>query len=51
MTVDIEADGERTRVVMTIEPLHDDAWTQEYCAHRETELDNLAAASADKEES
>jgi hypothetical protein len=43
-TVDIEPVGDRTTVVMTIDPLHDETWTQGYCAHRGNELDNLAAA-------
>jgi uncharacterized protein YndB with AHSA1/START domain len=43
-TVDIEPAGERTRVVMTIDPLHDETWTQGYRAHRGNELDNLEAA-------
>jgi uncharacterized protein YndB with AHSA1/START domain len=43
-TVDIEPAGERTKVVMTLDPLHDEAWTQEYGAHRSAELDNLDAA-------
>jgi hypothetical protein len=30
-------------VVMTLDPLHDDTWTQEYRAHRAHELDNLGA--------
>jgi uncharacterized protein YndB with AHSA1/START domain len=42
--VDIEPAGERTTVVMTIDPLHDDALTQEYRDHRALELDNLEAA-------
>jgi uncharacterized protein YndB with AHSA1/START domain len=42
--VDIEPAGDRTHVVMTLDPLHDEAWTQEYRAHRENELDNLEAA-------
>jgi uncharacterized protein YndB with AHSA1/START domain len=42
--VDIEPAGERTTVVMTIDPLHDDALTQEYGDHRGLELDNLEAA-------
>jgi hypothetical protein len=29
---------------MTLDPLHDEGWTQEYRAHRDAELDNLAAA-------
>jgi uncharacterized protein YndB with AHSA1/START domain len=42
--IDIEPAGERTNVVMTLDPLHDEAWTQEYRDHREAELDSLAAA-------
>jgi uncharacterized protein YndB with AHSA1/START domain len=42
--IDIEAAGDRTNLVMTIDPLHDEAWTREYRAHRGTELDNLEAA-------
>jgi uncharacterized protein YndB with AHSA1/START domain len=42
--VDIEPAGERTNVVMTIDPLHDEAWTQEYRDHRGLELDNLEGA-------
>ncbi len=43
-TVDIEPAGGRTNVVMTIDPLHDEAWTREYRAHRARELENLEAA-------
>jgi len=42
-TVDIEPAGGRTRVVMTLDPLHDETWTQQHRAHRVNELDNLAA--------
>jgi uncharacterized protein YndB with AHSA1/START domain len=42
--IDIEPAGERTTVVMTIDPLHDEVWTEEYCDHRNKELDNLEAA-------
>jgi uncharacterized protein YndB with AHSA1/START domain len=42
--VDIEPIGDRTNVVMTVDPLHDETWTHEYCAHRRNELDNLQAA-------
>ena len=42
--VDIEPAGDRTHVVMTVDPLHDETWTQEYRAHRDNELDNLEAA-------
>ena len=43
-TIDIEPAGDRTNVVMTLDPLHDETWTQGYCAHRGNELDNLGAA-------
>jgi uncharacterized protein YndB with AHSA1/START domain len=43
-TVDIEPDGDRTSVVMTIDPLHDETWTHGYRVHRGNELDNLEAA-------
>jgi uncharacterized protein YndB with AHSA1/START domain len=43
-TIDIEPAGNRTKVVMTVDPLHDGAWTQGYRAHRGNELDNLGAA-------
>jgi len=43
-TIDIEPVGDRTTVVMTINPLHDETWTQGYLAHRGSELDNLGAA-------
>ena len=36
------ADG-GTRVVMRVEPLHDEVWTQRLLAGRANELDNLAA--------
>jgi uncharacterized protein YndB with AHSA1/START domain len=43
-TVDIEPAGHAARVVMTVDPLHDETWTQGYRAHRGNELDNLDAA-------
>jgi uncharacterized protein YndB with AHSA1/START domain len=42
-TIDINPTGDRTTVVMTIDPLHDETWTQGYRAHRGNELDNLEA--------
>jgi uncharacterized protein YndB with AHSA1/START domain len=42
--VDIEPAGDRTSVVMTVDPLHDETWTQGYRAHRGNELDNLEVA-------
>jgi uncharacterized protein YndB with AHSA1/START domain len=41
--VELEPAGEGTRVVMTVEPLHDEEWTQRLLAGRENELANLAA--------
>ena len=43
-TIDIEPAGDRTNVVMTLDPLHVETWTQGYRAHRGNELDNLEAA-------
>jgi uncharacterized protein YndB with AHSA1/START domain len=43
--VDIEPAGDRTKLVMTIDPLHDETWTQEYRAQRSNQLDNLDAAT------
>jgi uncharacterized protein YndB with AHSA1/START domain len=43
-TIDIEPAGDRTNVVMTLDPLHDEPWTQQHRAHRADELDNLEAA-------
>lgn len=40
--VELSPEGEGTRVVMSMEPLHDDEWTQRLVAGRENELDNLA---------
>jgi uncharacterized protein YndB with AHSA1/START domain len=40
--VDLEPDGEGTRVVMRMDPLHDDEWTQRLVTGRTHELDNLA---------
>lgn len=41
--IDIEPVGDRTRVIMTLDPLRDDTWTQGYCAHRAEELGSLEA--------
>ena len=43
-TIDIEPAGDRTSVVMTVDPLHDETWTEGYRAHRGNELENLGAA-------
>jgi hypothetical protein len=42
--IDIEPAGERTKVVVTMDSLHDEAWTHEYRDHRSQELGNLEAA-------
>ncbi len=41
-TVDIEPEGDGTHVTMTMEPMHDEEWTQRLVAGRTNELDNLA---------
>jgi uncharacterized protein YndB with AHSA1/START domain len=43
--IDLEpVDAGKTNVVMTLDPLHDGNWTQEYRNHRDHELDKLEAA-------
>lgn len=41
-TVDLTPDDGRVTVVMTVERMHDEVWTQRLIAGRENELDNLA---------
>jgi uncharacterized protein YndB with AHSA1/START domain len=43
-TIDIEPAGDRTNVVMTVDPLHDETWTRQHRNHRGNELDKLEAA-------
>src|SRR5689334_6313169 len=43
-TIVIEPDGERTKVIMTVDPLHDETWTRQHRAHRTEELDHLRTA-------
>jgi uncharacterized protein YndB with AHSA1/START domain len=43
-TIEIGPAGDRTRLVTTLDPLHDEAWTQQHRAHRREELDHLEAA-------
>jgi uncharacterized protein YndB with AHSA1/START domain len=43
-TVDVAPAGDRTTVVVTLDPLHDETWTRQHRAHRTEELDNLGAA-------
>src|SRR3954462_6966423 len=44
--VDLEPAGEGVRVVMTVDPMHDDVWTERMLSGRGNELDNLAAVLA-----
>jgi uncharacterized protein YndB with AHSA1/START domain len=44
-TIDIQPAGDRTDVVLTVDPLHDETWTEGYRAHRGNELANLKAAA------
>ena len=46
--VDLTADDGGTEVMMTMEPLHDEQWTQRLVASRSNELDNLAAVLAER---
>jgi uncharacterized protein YndB with AHSA1/START domain len=43
-TLDVVPAGARTTVVMTVDPLHDQAWTHQHREHRSQELDHLRAA-------
>ncbi|MGI5158139.1 hypothetical protein [Microbispora sp. CA-102843] len=43
-TIDIEPAGDRTNLLMTVDPLHDETRTRQHRAHRGNELDNLEAA-------
>jgi uncharacterized protein YndB with AHSA1/START domain len=42
--VEITPKDDRTQVVMTVDPMHDETWTQRILAGRTNELDNLEAA-------
>ncbi|HVC85700.1 MAG TPA: SRPBCC domain-containing protein [Solirubrobacteraceae bacterium] len=44
--VELLPDPEGVRVVMRVEPMHDEQWTQRLIAGRENELDNLARVLA-----
>ncbi len=44
--VEITSSGDRTEVVMTVDPMHDETWTQRILAGRNNELNNLQAAIA-----
>ena len=41
--INIEPAGEGTKMVVTIDPLHDEAWTEQYRDHRNQELSRLEA--------
>jgi uncharacterized protein YndB with AHSA1/START domain len=41
--IDIEPAGEGTKMVVAIDPLHDEAWTVQYRDHRNQELSRLEA--------
>lgn len=45
-TVDLAQDGGATTVTMTVEPLHDDVWTERLLTGRAMELDHLGALLA-----
>jgi uncharacterized protein YndB with AHSA1/START domain len=47
--VDLEPTDAGVAVVMTVEPMHDDEWTQRLLAGRANELDNLGAVVAERE--
>jgi uncharacterized protein YndB with AHSA1/START domain len=42
--VDITPAGNHTKVVMSVDPMHDETWTQRILAGRSNELDNLQEA-------
>lgn len=44
--VELSPEGEGTRILMHIEPLHDEVWTERLTQGRTNELDNLAALVA-----
>jgi hypothetical protein len=44
--VDLTPAGDRVDVVMTVDPMHDDNWTERLLAGRSNELDSLAVAIA-----
>ena len=44
--VDITPAGDLAHVVMTVDPMHDETWTQRILAGRSNELDSLEAAIA-----
>ena len=46
--VDLTPAGDGVRVVMTVEPLHDEVWTERLVGGRSNELDNLAAVIAER---
>jgi uncharacterized protein YndB with AHSA1/START domain len=43
-TITLEPAGGRTKLVMNLDPLHDEAWSEQYRDHRRAELESLAEA-------
>lgn len=46
--IDLEPTEGRVKVTMTVEPMHNDVWTQRLIAGRENELANLAKVIAER---
>jgi uncharacterized protein YndB with AHSA1/START domain len=44
--IDITPQGDRTMVVMTVDPMHDETWSERILAGRNNELENLEGAIA-----
>jgi uncharacterized protein YndB with AHSA1/START domain len=44
--VEIKPAGDSTKVVMTVDPMHDETWTERILAGRHNELENLQVAIA-----
>ena len=47
-TVDLASENGRVTVVMAVERMHDDVWTERLVAGRENELENLAKVIAER---
>jgi len=46
-TVELVPDGDGVRVTMTVDPMHDEVWTERLLAGRADELDKLARVLAE----
>jgi hypothetical protein len=44
--IDLSPAGDRVEVVMNVDPMHDEVWTQRLIMGRENELDNLTKVIA-----